>query len=588
MDEEPPSWRGARVVIKNKKAKLMLDNGDAIAKTVGKLHGSGYFDRNKLPKGDWVVAEVTARGSHLWDSHDMGPTPEEVSNQIYGPSGQINDENPLRLLVGYTAFTLKPVFATSYSLEEDGDEVDQTLSGFQLESGPGLRIPHTKVIPHHSILVCGNIMALASLLMHSDWEEGFKNGNLDVNEAKALVVQSCYTVHNGESPIVLADTQPPITSRVPNHKVPIPSERLIPDQPRGPSNPQLRQILPNAAEFLFCDSRSRGFVYKAPYMSNLTYPPQLYEELAKFGMERRYDKLNATAMLFAVQLWVDITAHPTKMREAFTTLEVPSVSLPVFLVYFEHWLKIHEYYRCLQYAHPFCLTHNMYIKDQCQNNYIFGIDEAAIDSEQVRSYVGMAMARYGAIPTGERVDLYPFMMSGTAMVHPKDIPQIPRLTPTQQALIGMPNLRVLGLPSYDRQKAHCRDIAMPADIAHLCFHNSQEYTYGRPYCLFDAPESFTTCQFSDSLESGTIWSHEFQKYAAPPDLPAEMVNTWTWRSNRRLEWLQKLGIMGRVRLRTGPDGLPYYHGMPCEDKDLTNETIASRVDRALQDPNNRL
>lgn len=95
-------------------------------------------------------------------------------------------------------------------------------------------------------------------------------------------------------------------------------------------------------------SKPKGFVYMVPYMSNMTFPAELYSKLTEFAKAHPTDKLDAKAMLFAVQLWVDITSHPARMAEEFTQNPngIPEVSLAVFLLYYEAWLKVHEYLQC--------------------------------------------------------------------------------------------------------------------------------------------------------------------------------------------------------------------------------------------------
>ncbi|KAF5555472.1 hypothetical protein FPHYL_8261 [Fusarium phyllophilum] len=58
----------------------------------------------------------------------------------------------------------------------------------------------------------------------------------------------------------------------------------------------------------------------------------------------------------------------------------------------------------------------------------------------------------------------------------------------------------------------------------------------------------------------------------------------------RLAWIKYLGLLGRVKLREGLDGLPFFHGMPPEL--LTHEIDTERLDmiqkEAMRDPRNSL
>ncbi|KAF4943247.1 hypothetical protein FGADI_13538 [Fusarium gaditjirri] len=179
------------------------------------------------------------------------------------------------------------------------------------------------------------------------------------------------------------------------------------------------------------------------------------------------------------------------------------------------------------------------------------------------------------------------------MVYPQDIPNNLRLSETRQAMVGMPDLRVLGPPSYPTNDSNWIKITMPEPIAHITFLDSGEYALAN---LFNATAAGPTLQFGNSLKSGTIWTHEFQKYTHKPGRPLgefikrELVDVWTQLSDRRLAWLTTLGVLGKVRLRTGQDGLPGYYGMPLENDDYyLDDVYAGRmVQRALQDPRNRL
>ncbi|KAH7208204.1 hypothetical protein BKA60DRAFT_577625 [Fusarium oxysporum] len=61
------------------------------------------------------------------------------------------------------------------------------------------------------------------------------------------------------------------------------------------------------------------------------------------------------------------------------------------------------------------------------------------------------------------------MMNDTSMTHPQGLPQHPRLSKTKQAIIWMPDLRILGLPSYRRQQAPALVIDILTLVAQLSF-----------------------------------------------------------------------------------------------------------------------
>ncbi|KAM0549933.1 hypothetical protein ACHAPJ_009180 [Fusarium lateritium] len=616
MAQQPQEWRGARTILEGTGAKLKVNNNEVLAETVGTLHGASYFDADGKPLGHWVVTEILTRGTHLWNPQHFNPegpfgTKMQAQNLVNG----LNTEATFCLLVGWSPYTLEPVFAWPPKANAANRSYDNdTLAVVQLRQSPGEVIIGSSTILHYALAIPENFRAFKKLQVKKNWQRAFAGGDLTVDEAKALTVVSCNSLHNGDAPVVVARINPATTSQVPNHIQPNLDELQHPDLGPGPDNRRLSEILPCVEQYLLDKQEIKCFVYKAPYMSNLIYPPELYEELTKFAKSHPTDKFNATAMLFAAQLWVDITAHPTGMLEQFASKanrEIPPVSLPVFLVYFEHWLKVHEYFKCLQFIHPFRLIREMFLKDLAVNSEVFWIKESVIDSDNIRDLVLKAKAKHPEIPVRERVDLFPFMMNGTIMAHPQDMQQLSRLSPTRQAMIGMPDLRVLGLPSFHRQENNKRIIAMPQAIAQLSFHGIETLLYQPiPDGLLDIAQPGPTSQFGSSLRSGTVWTHEFQVDLDPttleerqwrmapeliPGLPAEtfikpeMLTSWFRVLDRRLAWLGQLGVLGQIQLRTGPDGLPGYNGMPLENEThlIPPIAMASVLQRALQDPSNR-
>ncbi|KAF4946536.1 hypothetical protein FGADI_11174, partial [Fusarium gaditjirri] len=317
MPREPPPWRGARIVIEGKKATLVSEEGAVIANTVGNLHGRGYFDANQHPKGEWITTSIRNRGTLIWDRETFGPQDiVEPSMHVHYSEESYDYGAPRRLLIGYSAYTLEPVLA-SIDLEVfyiSEDLTYEDLCGLQLETISEGFLLESEVILHHSLTVPGNIRALKLLLLRKDWSKAFHGGDLTVEGAKDLAYQSSQSLYHGRAPVTLARIKPATTAQVPSHKKPYLQRSVIPDQPYGPENRQLHEVLPRARSHIWFKD-PEGFVYKAPYMSNMRYPERLYHELAAFARAHSSDKFNATAMLFAVQLWYDIEDHPDKMLE---------------------------------------------------------------------------------------------------------------------------------------------------------------------------------------------------------------------------------------------------------------------------------
>ncbi|SCV33521.1 uncharacterized protein FFB14_04554 [Fusarium fujikuroi] len=594
MPREPPPWRGVRTIIEGKKAKLILDNDAVIAETVGKLKGGGYFDSNQKPKGEWVIATVLNRGTLPWNKsifRSIGPLYESMNKQHSKES--CDKSTPERLLVGYSMYTLEPVLASAEALPYDPDLQVDDLSGLELEVANGGRLSTREVILHHALTVPGNLRALKRLLIKKDWENAFAGGDITVEAAKSLARTSVHTLWRGWPAVVVARIKPPTTREVPCHKKPDVGQCVDPDQLHGP-NRRFQEVLPSILQHHYYNSKPCNFTYRAPYISNTRYPFKLYLDLAAFAKAHPRDKLNASVMLFAAQLWVDIMESPTKCKEPCATKSLPEVSLAVFLIYFEHWLKIHEYLQCIAYSHPFRLIHHMYTRNRAIHDGFF-INDSLIDSNRVRNLVHEAEVIDPSIPVDERMDLYPFMANGTSMVQPQCLSERFRVSLPKQALLGMPDPRILSnTPLLSVDVTNFR-ITMPRAIAQVTFCTTS--TPSDSLCLsYSAAEGYTMSLFGNSLKSGTIWTHEFQTYTYPSDLPKEtyikrrMLDIWPQILDRRMAWLEMLGVLGKVRVRTGEDGLPGYHGMPLEEEGhiFDDETLKEILDEALEDPRNRL
>ncbi|KAF5653372.1 hypothetical protein F25303_2361 [Fusarium sp. NRRL 25303] len=598
MPRESPPWRGVRTIIEGKKAALVSEQGIVIAKTLRNLHGGGYFDENRHLKGEWITTSVLNRGTLIWDRDRFHPLdPLSRSMHAYQSEESYDASIPVRLLVGYSAYTLEPVLASTPIRDLNVYPDTDGLCGLELEVRSEGTLCSSEVILHHALTVPGNLRAVKHLLIDKDWEKAFADGDITVEHAKGLAFESARSLHDGQTPIVVARIQPPTTMQVPHRISPNLEQCVDSGRLHGPKNRRYHELLPSISQHHYIDCKPATFLYRAPYVSNMRYPARLYSDLATFAKAHPGDKFNATAMLFATELWVTISESPTRRREPHAKEPVPEVSLAVFLVYFEHWLKIHEHLQCIAFAHPFRIIQLMYTNDMLTEGGIaFLVDESAIDSDRVRDLIYEAEAIDPNVIVDERVDIFPFMVNGTKMVLPQDYSGTFRLSPTEQALLGMPDLRILSHPSLPTTDGIENEIAMPEAIAQITFCNSTTSDFSYTDYFFDTTKDGPTSLFGSSLKSGTIWTHEFQMYTRPSDLPIEayfkenMFDAWSQLLNQRMAWLETLGVLGKVRVRVGEDGLPGYHGMPSEDesRSIDDAAMEKMAEGALEDPRNRL
>ncbi|EXK49695.1 hypothetical protein FOMG_02182 [Fusarium oxysporum f. sp. melonis 26406] len=379
---------------------------------------------------------------------------------------------------------MEPVLASADATRLDMYSDVDDLSGLELEVPSEGNLSPSEVILHHALTVPGNLRAAKHLLIEEAWEQAFADGDITVEYAKCLAFESARSLYNGQAPVVVARIKPPTTMQVPHQKSPNLEQCVDPGQLHGPENRRFREILPSIVRHHCINYAPATFLYRAPYVSNMKYPSRLYSDLAAFAKAQPEDKFNATAMLFATELWVTIFESPTKRIEPHAIEPVPEVSLAVFLVYFEHWLKIHEH---LQYG-----------------GSAFLIDESAIDSDRVCELINEAESIDHNIRVDERVDIFPFMINGTKMVLPQDYSGTFRLSPTELALLGMPDLRILSHPSLPTTDDVEIEIAIPEAIAQITF--GKEVTSDYPFTsfFFDTTKDGPTSLFGSNLKSGTI------------------------------------------------------------------------------------
>ncbi|KAF5022160.1 hypothetical protein F66182_5795 [Fusarium sp. NRRL 66182] len=613
MAHELGLWQGFRVILDPDRgtSSLVVHHNTVLTSTIGNIHGSGYFNVHRKPVSNWVVTEVLARGTRLHDRDFFNPE-GAYGTKMRAVDFANNNNNGLDLsfLVGYSPYTLELVFASAPRSNTNGVRLNDELTGLQFRANPGEVIVGGNIILHHSLAVPGNMEALKRAFIEKDWSAALEHGDLVVDEVANAALRSCDSIFRGDTPRVIERINMRPASAIPDHGRP--DLDALEDAARpAPDNRPWRQLLPKLEQHIMNNSRVKGFCYKVPCMSNMVYPDELYQKLAEFARGHAHDMLNAKAMLFAAQLWVDIMEHPNRMLESFVQDRGENlyVSLSIFLVYFEAWLKAHEYLKCIAFAHPFRIIKRMYHQDIQEDALQFAVNRSLLDETEIRRLILTANVQRQEFDSTTRIELFPFTMPGTAMASPQDLHRFTMITPTQRALIGMPDIRILGLPSLHNQEGNRRIIAMPEAIARLSFHGIETpMQVPAPDGLMDVSTRGPTSILGDRTTAGAIWDHEFQPimnhvvrehvWKHSPSLnPALLMEdfvyesqrtVWSQKVNRRLDWLRHLNVLGKVQLVCGPDGLPYYDGMPFEDEAhlIPPSAIPSVISRALQDPGN--
>lgn len=475
-------------------------------------------------------------------------------------------------------------------------------------------------ILHIAMTVPGNISRVKEVVMGRPLEAVFQGSIYDNNDLASSLENAtseiCEALRSGETPRTLN-----YTALAPA----ILSARIRPDQydslrnpeePRSAHNKTWREHLPAVKSFICRDGDTPdGFIYRIPYMTNMSYPQELYDMLKEFARKHSNDNFNSSAMLFRMQLWVDIVSHPDLQTEQFNrtrrSSKPPMVSLSKFLAYFESWLKAHELLRLIEYGHPFRVIDAMYHADLEANPEFYAIQESAIDEQKVRTLAQQAKVIRSEWPISHRVPFWPFLAPGTMMPLPSDLAETGIHAPNlaEKAFIGLPSVRILGPPSRHLEALPYRYVAAPKAIADMSFHGIETSIPSNHIPGLLSPELQTlTAIFAPHRLYGPVWKHQFQpdeennlavrlrNHAfGVPELPAGPLELWMGythamatvrRAQLRNAWLKRQGLVN-ARLLIGSDGLPYLPGRAYEDEEfLQNALTLTELHGEIREPDN--
>ncbi|RSM16380.1 hypothetical protein CEP52_000062 [Fusarium oligoseptatum] len=371
-----PRWSGTRIIIdaESGSACLKVDDRYELAETVSSLKFTTHFasartqeERHEAVADDWLTFDDGANFDEDAESTTDKPSKfQEMMSPVlaYKEDGKFheNSARPGAFFVGYSMYNLTPVILRAAPAGTAPSIVSDDLSmGCQLEQVPGGCIDSTEVILTAPAAVPGNISAMKTALK--------ADGNF-CDAFEGCSARSIYRQLEASWTSLSKSRHPHVVQRTalfrsgidgPRHALSVcqpkePDGLLDPTRQQSVTNPPKSHMLPDAQLVLLKGSRRQpGFLYKAPYMANLLYPSLLLDELQQFSSAHPNDSLPMKSMLFAVQLWCDIKAHPRLQKEAFLVggREIRDVSVDEFILGFEHWLRHHEEKQLLEYIHPF-------------------------------------------------------------------------------------------------------------------------------------------------------------------------------------------------------------------------------------------
>ncbi|RSL66777.1 hypothetical protein CEP54_003600 [Fusarium duplospermum] len=396
-----------------------------------------------------------------------------IAYKEYGQSHE-NLARPGAFFVGYSMYNLTPVVLRAAPAGTAPSIVSDDLSiGCQLEEVPGGRIESTEVILTAPAAVPGNISAMKTALeVDGNFCDAFEDSS--VRSVYGQLEASWASLSKSRHPHVVQRTAL-FRSGIdgPRHPLSVcqpkePDGLLDPTRQQSVTNPPKSRMLPDAQLVLLKGSRRQpGFLYKAPYMANLLYPSLLLYELQQFSSAHPNDSLSIKSMLFAVQLWCDIKAHPRLQKEAFLVggQEIQDVSVDEFILGFEHWLRHHEEKQLLEYIHPFRFIHAFFSRDLQLTDEFDLAENTTLDAEEIMNLVARVRAKSPAFSPQARVVVFPASMPGSNIPWPTGMSPFTPPSDIEMALINFDNIYSYGLPSYGLTERMFIQIAMPEILA---------------------------------------------------------------------------------------------------------------------------
>lgn len=431
---------------------------------------------------------------------------------------QQNPTRPGAFFVGYSRYNLTPVMLRAAPVGTTPSIISDDLStGCQLERVPGGCIESTEVILTAPAAVPGNISAMKIALgADGNFYDAFEGSS--ARSVYGQLEASWASLSKSRHPHVVQRTAL-FRSGIDGPRHPLlvcqpkePDELLDPTRQQSVSNPPKAHMLPDAQLFLLKTTRRQpGFLYKAPYMANLLYPSLLLYKLAQFSSAHPEDCLPIKSMLFAVQLWCDIRAHPKLQREAFLTgpQDIQDVSVDEFILGFEHWLRHHEEKQLLEYIHPFRFVHAFFSRDLQLDDEFYPENDATLDAEEIQDLVACVRAKSPLFSVDARVVVFPASMPGSNIPWPTGMSPFTPPSAIEMALINFDNIYSYGLPSYGLTDRNFVEIAMPKTLADNRFCGKMYDLLESDMCLLRDATSPTSPRpislFGANTAMGPIW-----------------------------------------------------------------------------------
>lgn len=231
--------------------------------------------------------------------------------------------------------------------------------------------------------------------------------------------------------------------------------RILPSTEDDEHRPDLRRSIHVSRDgSIPKDYQHLHYMLRWPSMAVLKFPPNMVVEVTNFLGKYISDIIPLNTALAAIVIFFDEEKRGWE-KECFVTslsatLQVPRVSLSVFVLYFHHMLRFVENNHLTAFIHPARFAETKYQEDKNRFYGSFNIEKDVLDERTMRQWYTEIQSRCRDISVKKRYTLIPSSMPGSAMVFPSGYSpwEVERPSKRLFALCLLDDVRTFGLPSY--------------------------------------------------------------------------------------------------------------------------------------------
>lgn len=232
--------------------------------------------------------------------------------------------------------------------------------------------------------------------------------------------------------------------------------RILPSAEDDEHRPNLRRPIHVSRDGSISeDYQHLHYMLRWPPMAVLMFPPDMVVEVTNFLDKYISDIVPLNIALAAIVIFFDEEKGGWE-NECFVTslsgtLQVPRVSLSVFVLYFHHMLRFVENNHLTAFIHPARFAETNYEEDKNKFHGSFNIEKDVLDERTMRQWYTEIQSRRHDVSVEKRYTLIPSSMPGSAMVFPSSYTpwEVERPSKRLFALCLLDDIRTFGLPSYN-------------------------------------------------------------------------------------------------------------------------------------------